>query len=109
MPNRETVPYVGLMPLTPHKAAGWRTEPPVSVPVAAMTRPAATALADPPEDPPGIMVGSHGFLAGPKAEFLLPEPMANSSQLRSEEVVEGKRVSVRVDLGGRRIIKKKKK
>src|SRR3546814_20280841 len=82
MPNRETVPYVGLMPLTPHKAAGWRTEPPVSVPVAAMTRPAATALADPPEDPPGIMVGSNGFLAGPKAEFFLPEPMANSSQLR---------------------------
>jgi hypothetical protein len=35
--------------VTPVIAAGWRIEPPVSVPVAPATRPAATAAADPPE------------------------------------------------------------
>src|SRR5688572_3630304 len=35
MPQREQRPYVGLIPQMPVKAAGWRIEPPVSVPVAA--------------------------------------------------------------------------
>ena len=34
-------------------AAGWRIEPPVSVPVAARHRSAATAAAEPPDEPPG--------------------------------------------------------
>src|SRR3546814_4985892 len=34
-------------------AAGWRIEPPVSVPVAAGQSRAAIAAEDPPEDPPG--------------------------------------------------------
>ena len=34
----------------PQRAAGWRTEPPVSVPSAHQPSPAATAAADPPED-----------------------------------------------------------
>ena len=55
-------------------------EPPVSDPNAAWQRPAATAAAEPPEEPPGTLVGSWGFLVGPKAEFSFPEPMANSSQ-----------------------------
>ena len=37
----------------PDSDAGWRIEPPVSVPVAAGTSRAATAAADPPELPPG--------------------------------------------------------
>ena len=37
----------------PESAAGWRIEPPVSVPVAAGARRAATAAAEPPELPPG--------------------------------------------------------
>ena len=37
----------------PVKAAGWRIEPPVSVPVAPRQRLAATAAAEPPEEPPG--------------------------------------------------------
>ena len=48
----------------PHSAAGWRIEPPVSVPVAAGSRRAATAAADPPDDPPGTRVLSQGFLTG---------------------------------------------
>jgi hypothetical protein len=69
------------MPVMPQKAAGCRMEPPVSVPVAAATRRAATAAALPPDEPPGTRVRSQGLSTGPKAEFSLAEPIANSSQL----------------------------
>ena len=49
------------MPVTPEKAAGSRIDPPVSVPVAAGVRRAATAAAEPPELPPGTAVLSQGF------------------------------------------------
>src|SRR5437588_7011259 len=75
------MPYVGFMPTIPHSAAGWRMEPPVSVPSAHGARPAATAAALPPEEPPGTRVRSHGLSAGPKAEFSVEEPIANSSWL----------------------------
>ena len=65
IPKRETVPYVGLRPTIPHSAAGWRIEPPVSVPSAHGARPAATAAALPPLEPPGTRVRSHGFRTGP--------------------------------------------
>src|SRR3954467_6835294 len=63
----------------PHNAAGWRIEPPVSVPSAHGARPAATAAALPPELPPGTRSRSHGFSTGPYAEFSFDEPIANSS------------------------------
>src|SRR5207302_9785763 len=69
------------MPTTPHSAAGWRIEPPVSVPSAHGARPAATAAALPPEGPPGTRPRSHGLRAGPNAEFSVEEPIANSSWL----------------------------
>ncbi len=53
------------MPVTPHNAAGWRIEPPVSVAVAAGARRAATAAAEPPEEPPGTQRGVPGFCTGP--------------------------------------------
>ena len=65
----------------PHSAAGWRIEPPVSVPIAHGASPAATAAALPPEDPPGTRSRSHGLRTGPKAEFSLEDPIANSSWL----------------------------
>src|SRR6185437_11555603 len=40
------------MPTMPQKLAGWRIEPPVSVPVAAIAARAATAAAEPPDEPP---------------------------------------------------------
>src|SRR5713101_2460276 len=73
-------PYVGFNPITPHSEAGWRTDPPVSEPSATGTIPAATAAADPPDEPPGTRVGSHGFFTGPNAEFSFDDPIANSSQ-----------------------------
>ena len=69
------------MPVMPENDAGWRIEPPVSVPVAAGARRAATAAAEPPDEPPGTAFRSHGFFTGPKYEFSFDEPIANSSML----------------------------
>src|SRR6266704_3402348 len=74
-------PYVGFNPITPHNEAGWRTDPPVSEPSATGTIPAATAAAEPPDDPPGTREVSQGFFTGPNAEFSFDDPIANSSQL----------------------------
>ena len=51
-----------------------RMEPPVSVPSAANAIPVATATADPPDEPPGIRVVSHGFRHGPKCGFSVVTP-----------------------------------
>ena len=40
-------------------------EPPVSVPVAAKAALAATAAADPPEEPPGVFLMLSGFFTAP--------------------------------------------
>ena len=73
------------MPAMPQNDAGCRIDPPVSVPVAPMAIRAATAAADPPEDPPGTSTASpsrrfHGFSTGPKAEVMFDDPIANSSK-----------------------------
>jgi hypothetical protein len=47
-----TRPRVGLSPTSPHSLAGMRMDPPPSLACATGTRPAATAAADPPEEPP---------------------------------------------------------
>src|SRR5947208_16264711 len=70
----------------PVKAAGWRIEPPVSVPAAPRQSRAATAAAEPPEEPPGTSGllepwRRHGDTTGPKHEVSFDEPMANSSWL----------------------------
>ena len=50
------------MPVT---AAGWRIEPPVSVPIDSGASNAATAADEPPDEPPGMRVRSHGLCVGP--------------------------------------------
>src|SRR3954451_15820904 len=69
------------MPTTPQRPAGWRIDPPVSDPSASGAKPAATAAADPPDEPPGTRVRSWGLRVGPNAEFSVELPMANSSRL----------------------------
>src|SRR3982074_3805583 len=74
------------MPPTPVTAAGWRIEPPVSVPVAPRQRLAATAAAEPPEDPPGTSLVSaplrrHGDTTGPECEVSCADPRPNASLL----------------------------
>ena len=53
----------------------------MSDPNASGANPAATAAALPPEEPPGTRSRSCGLRVGPKAEFSVDEPMANSSRL----------------------------
>src|SRR5215469_4095412 len=74
------------MPTVAVNAAGWRIEPPVSVAVAPMQSSAATADADPPDEPPGTSVvllppRRQGLPTGPKHEVSFDEPIANSSLL----------------------------
>jgi len=49
----------------PLKAAGFRSEPPVSEPVARGTMPQASATADPPEDPAADFTGSKALPVAP--------------------------------------------
>ena len=56
-------------------------EPPVSLPSVTAAKPAATAAALPPDEPPGTRERSHGFLVGPNAEVSVEDPNANSSML----------------------------
>ena len=72
---------MGFIPTTPQSAAGWRIDPPVSVPSESGAKPAATAAAEPPDDPPGTRSTSHGLWVTPYAEFSVDEPIANSSML----------------------------
>ncbi len=61
----EMRPRAGLSPTSPQQAAGIRIEPPPSVPCATGTMPAATAAAEPPDEPPGVRPASQGLCVGP--------------------------------------------
>ena len=61
----------------PQYAAGMRMEPPVSEPSAAMQSPAATAVPDPLDDPPGPRSVSQGLRDNSKRLVSGP-PSANS-------------------------------
>src|SRR3989304_6305681 len=54
-------PWVGLRPTTPQYAAGRRVGPTVWDPSASGIIPAATAAADPLDDPPGVWSRFQGF------------------------------------------------
>ncbi len=60
-------PFVAFRPTVPHHAAGIRTDPAPSLPVASGTRPAATAAADPAEEPPGVRSARQGLTVRPWA------------------------------------------
>ena len=49
----------------PLKAAGLRSEPPVSEPVASGTMPVASATAEPPDEPAADLVGSKALPVTP--------------------------------------------
>src|SRR4051812_47067166 len=67
-PSSGTRDCVGLYPVSPHNAAGMRTEPPVSDPIAAHAIPSLTLIAAPEEEPPGILRSSllNGFAGVPR-------------------------------------------
>src|SRR6204780_2906271 len=64
-PVRGTRPKVGRRPVHPHRVEGELMEPSVSDPIANATHPAATALADPAEDPLEPSSGFHGLRVRP--------------------------------------------
>ncbi len=63
-PSTGTSPCGPLSPTTPQNAAGRRIEPTVCEPMAPGTMRAATAAAEPDDEPPGVWAGFHGLRAG---------------------------------------------
>ncbi len=95
-------PREGLSPTTPTVAEGMRIDPPPSEPTAAGSRPAATATAAPPLEPPAPAEGRHGSRAGawmsgsvnpvsPNSEVLvlptLTAPASSSARARGSDAV----------------------
>src|SRR5690606_12021132 len=72
---------VGLRPNRPQQAAGMRMEPPPSVACAIGSRPAATAAAEPPLEPPGERLGFHGLCVGPNSAGSVAAERPNSEEL----------------------------
>jgi hypothetical protein len=64
MPSNFMRSNAGLYPTTPQYAAGTTIDCSVCDPTARRQIPAATAAAEPPLDPPGVRLGSCGFLVG---------------------------------------------
>src|SRR6266436_1902782 len=88
-PVRGIAPKLGLKPTTPLNAAGLMIEPSVCVPSASGTSPAATAAAEPDDEPPGVCFGFHGLTVGPgwrqanSVETVLPKIVAPRLRSRS--------------------------
>ena len=74
----DTRPREGLRPKTPQQDAGILIEPPPSVPWASGTRPAASAAAAPPLDPPGVRLGFQGFRVSPFSSDSVNATVPNS-------------------------------
>ena len=49
-----STPKLGFSPNTPQQCDGMRTDPPMSVPSSKLVKPAATAAAEPPDEPPVV-------------------------------------------------------
>ena len=78
MPSRLDSPSVPRKPNRLLFAAGIRIDPQVSLPMPADAKLAATAAPVPPLDPPGLRVGSYGFLVCPPSELIVVMPDASS-------------------------------
>src|SRR5438105_9198191 len=64
-PVRGTRPYVGRSPVIPQRIAGLTMLPPVSLPMANPTSPAAVAAPGPALEPDDPSSSSHGFMVCP--------------------------------------------
>ena len=71
-------PQLGFSPTRSQHDAGRRIEQPVSVPMPRSQRPAASAAALPPDEPPVVRPGWRGFWTVPYHGFWLVTPHANS-------------------------------
>src|SRR3989304_6960196 len=88
-------PALGLYPTTPQNAAGRMPEPWVCGPSAAGTNRAATAAAEPLEEPPGVCAGFHGLRVLPGEKYassavtVLPSSTAPASSQRRTTRADG--------------------
>src|SRR5205814_1233828 len=71
----------GLMPYSPHHAAGMRIEPRPSEPTPIPTIPDATAAAVPPDEPPVVRSTSHGLRVAPKVIVSVKGQIVSSGTL----------------------------
>ncbi len=69
----------------PQYAEGVRMDPEVSEPIANGTRPAATALPEPLDEPPDQQDRSQGFSPGPKSEAPADAVIATARKLHHGE------------------------
>ena len=82
----------GLKPATPQYEAGRITEPPVWLPVASGSMPAATAAAEPDEEPPGVCPGLRGLRVLPGRKWansvvtVLPATMPPARRIMATSV-----------------------
>src|SRR3954469_14587023 len=76
-----TRPGDGRNPATLQNAAGLRSEPPVSDPLATGTSPQANATAAPPDDPPQVFATSYGLCVAPNTLLNVCDPAPNSGVL----------------------------
>src|SRR5262245_34275942 len=65
-------------PTTLQNAAGFRSDPPVSLPSAIGTMPQASATPAPPLLPPHVLVTSYGLRVGPNTRLNVCDPAPNS-------------------------------
>src|ERR1700722_15435650 len=77
-PVRGTSPKVGRRPVSPQRVDGDEIDPSVSDPMANATQPAATALAEPADEPLEPWLGFHGFRVRPPNHL---SPMANAPRV----------------------------
>jgi hypothetical protein len=81
IPCAEMLPIVGFSPTILPNIAGTRPDPAVSVPRANGTIPAATAQAEPEDEPPGTRAGSNTLRGTPYGLRTPTSPVANWSRL----------------------------
>src|SRR5262245_42850379 len=74
-------PWVGLIVAMPLQCAGQRSEPPMSLPCAIVPIPAAMDAPAPPDEPPHVMSGSHGFKVSPCSGLSVKPRNENSGVL----------------------------
>ena len=74
-PVRGTKPKLGRRPVQPQRVEGEEMEPSVSDPMAKPTQPAATALAEPADEPLDPCAGFHGLRVRPPNHL---SPMASA-------------------------------
>src|SRR5216683_8174262 len=70
-PVRGTRPYVGRSPVSPQRMEGPTMLPPVSLPIAKPTSPAAVAAPGPALDPDDPSSSNHGFMVWPPNQMSL--------------------------------------